>query len=72
MENKKRLALRKGMGDKIRALRHAKGISIETMANEMDVSRVSLARWETGWYLPRMTNLLALAKYFNVRISEIA
>ena len=49
-------------------LRKGKGLTQEQLANVIGVSRVTLARWETGEFQPSLDCLLALSEYFGVSI----
>ena len=49
-------------------LRKGKGLTQEQLANVIGVSRVTLARWETGEFQPSLDYLLALSEYFGVSI----
>ena len=55
----------------IRQWRGIRGWSQETLAQKAGVSRVNVANWESGKYLPRGKNLVSLAKALEVGIEDI-
>lgn len=52
--------------DKIEKLRKRKGLSQEELANELDISRQSVFKWEAGENTPDLEKIKRLAKLFNV------
>ena len=52
--------------DKIIKLRKAKGLSQEELAEQLNVSRQAISRWENGSALPDAQNVLQISKLFNV------
>jgi len=46
-----------------------KGISQEALARELEVAANTISRWETGVYLPGLTDLEKLTRFFNVAIT---
>lgn len=54
--------------EKIYALRRKKGWSQEELANELDVSRQSVYKWESGENVPDVDKIKKLAKIFNVSL----
>lgn len=52
--------------DKISKLRKRKGLSQEDLANELDISRQSVFKWECGENTPDLEKIKKLAKFFNV------
>ena len=57
--------------DKIMTLRKRKGWSQEELANQLDVSRQAIYKWEKGMCFPQADNLMALAKLFGVNPNDI-
>src|SRR5690554_1072736 len=51
--------------------RKAKGITQETLAHYLGVSKASVSKWETGQSYPDITFLPQLATYFNVSIDDL-
>ena len=54
------------LSDKITKLRKANGWSQEELAEQLNVSRQAISRWENGTALPDANNILQLSKLFNV------
>ena len=54
------------LSDKIIKLRKANGWSQEDLAEELDVSRQTISRWENGPAFPDANNIFQLSKLFHV------
>ena len=54
------------LSDKITTLRKSNGWSQEDLAEQLNVSRQAISRWENGTALPDANNILQLSKLFNV------
>ena len=54
------------LSDKIITLRKSNGWSQEDLAEQLNVSRQAISRWENGTALPDANNILQLSKLFNV------
>ncbi|PNV62034.1 hypothetical protein C0033_10295 [Clostridium sp. chh4-2] len=54
------------LSEKVVALRKAKGMSQEGLAEKLNVSRQAVSRWEMGSALPDASNILQLSKLFGV------
>ena len=52
--------------EKLLSLRKAAGISQDTLARQLGVSRQAVSRWEVGSALPDASNILQLSKLFGV------
>lgn len=65
VENKMKLC------DKIAKLRKIKGLSQEELAEELDVSRQSVFKWESGENTPDLEKIKKLAKLFNVTFDTL-
>ena len=50
------------LSEKIIYLRKQNGMSQEELANELQVSRQAVSRWEVGSALPDAMNILGLSK----------
>lgn len=59
------------IGEKLKSLRLAKGLTQEDMAEAMGVSPQSVSRWETGASCPDIGLLPGLAIYFETSVDEI-
>ena len=58
-------------GEKIQKLRREAGLSQESFAEQLGVSRQAVSKWESGAADPSTSNLLALAKLFGVPAEEL-
>ena len=58
-------------GEKLQMLRKKKGISQEQLAQQLDVSRQAISKWETGESLPETEKVILLAKFFDVTIDYL-
>ena len=65
------LAVRKSLGETIKAHRTECNMTQEFVAGELGVSRQAVSKWESGASDPSTSNLLALAKLFNVSAEEL-
>lgn len=54
------------LSDKIVGLRKSNGMSQEDLAEELDISRQAISRWESGAAMPDANNILQLSKLFGV------
>lgn len=57
--------------EKLQTLRKEKKMSQEDLAGELDVSRQSVSKWESGTTYPEMDKLLALCKIFNCSLEDL-
>ena len=51
---------------RVKALREKAGLSMEQLANRLEVTKSRINMWENNGTVPRMDVLIALAKFFNV------
>lgn len=51
--------------------RQLKGYTQEEMAKKLDVSTVSLSKWENGQVSPRMKYIQKMADIFGVDVTDI-
>ena len=61
----------KTLGQRISDLRAQKNISQTELAEELDVSRQSISKWETDAALPEIDKLIALSRYFTVSVGAL-
>lgn len=54
------------LADKIIALRKQKGWSQEQLAEQLDISRQSVSKWESGNSIPYLDKIVKLSKLFHV------
>ena len=59
------------IGSNIAALRKEKGITQEELANALGVSAQAVSKWENGTSDPSTSNLIALAKLFQLSAEEL-
>lgn len=59
------------ISEKILKLRKANNISQENLAEQLNVSRQSISKWETGQSVPETEKLIALSEIFNVTIDYL-
>ena len=59
------------LGNRIKQVRIQMGISQEKLAEELNVSRSAIAKWETDGGVPELNNLLQIAKKFDISIDEL-
>lgn len=65
------VAVRKSLGEAIKAHRTRCGMTQEFMAGELGVSRQAVSKWESGASDPSTSNLLALCKLFGISAEEL-
>ena len=58
-------------GDKLQAVRHAAGLTQEQMAEELQVSRQAVSRWESGRSFPEVEKILYLANRYGISVGEL-
>ena len=56
---------------KLSFLRKKKGLSQENLADEMNVSRQAVSKWESGNVMPSLDNLIYLSKLYGVTIDSL-
>ncbi len=58
--------LKMNIGEKIFYLRTGKGFSQEEMADELNISRQTVSKWELGNAVPDTDKIVAISRMFNV------
>ena len=58
-------------GEFLKELRKEKGLTQEQLAEQFNISRRSVSRWETGSNMPYLSMLITLAEYYDVDVREI-
>lgn len=58
-------------GDNLYSLRKNKGLSQDEFAESLGVSRQAVSKWERNEAYPDTENLIAIAKFFNVKIDDL-
>jgi len=59
------------IGERLYKLRKDKNISQEELANELNVSRQTISKWETGESSPDFDKIIPLCNYFNITSDEL-
>lgn len=59
-------------GEKLKELREEKEIGQVELAQKVGVSKGIISLWENGLREPKLSNLIALASYFQVSIDFLA
>lgn len=59
------------IGEKIKELRQAKGLSQCELAKIIECSQPHISEWEKGLVEPHIFNLILLADVFNVSLDEL-
>ena len=58
--------IRRSLGEALRDHRQRCGMTQEFVAEALNVSRQAVSKWETGAAEPATSNLLALARLYNI------
>ena len=59
------------LGEKIQQLRKASGLSQEQLAEQLDVSRQSVSKWELNDTVPDVNKLIVISNIFSISIDEL-
>ena len=59
------------LSETIYRLRTEHGLSQGDLASELDVSRQSISKWETGSSVPELDKLVAMSRLFGVTLDEL-
>ena len=59
------------IGERLLKLRREKNISQEELANELDVSRQTISKWETDQSQPDFDKIIPLCEFFNITSDEL-
>ncbi len=57
--------------EKIIALRKGRELTQEQLAEQLNVSRQSISKWESGQVIPEVEKIVALSKAFNVTLDYL-
>jgi transcriptional regulator with XRE-family HTH domain len=55
----------------LKNLRKEKNLSQETLSNDLNIPRATLASWESGNRNPELSTMISIAEYFNVSIDYL-
>ena len=69
--NKEQATVRKTLGETLREHRTRCRMTQEFVAEHIGVSRQAVSKWENGTSDPSTSNLIALAKLFDVPVEEL-
>lgn len=59
------------LGTKLRNYRNKKGISLEKLALELNISKTAIGKWESDKSIPNSGNLLKIADYYETDVYEL-
>lgn len=59
------------LSEKLYALRKKSGLSQEQLAEQLNVSRQAISKWESGRSVPESDKLLAISQYFQVSLDYL-
>ena len=59
------------LSEKLYKLRKNSGLSQEKLAEQLDVSRQAISKWESGTAVPESEKLIAISNYFGVSIDYL-
>lgn len=59
------------IGERLYNLRKERNLSQEDLANELDVSRQSISKWETNQSMPDFDKIISLCQFFNITTDEL-
>ncbi len=59
------------LSDKLYTLRKKSGLSQEQLAEQLNVSRQAISKWESGTSSPESDKLIAISRYFNVSLDYL-
>ena len=68
---KESAAVRRSLGDALKTHRTERKMTQEFVAEHLGVSRQAVSKWENGTSDPSTSNLLALAKLYDIRAEEL-
>lgn len=57
--------------EKLIALRKGRELTQEQLAEQLNVSRQSVSKWESGQVIPEVEKIVALSKTFNVTLDSL-
>ena len=59
------------IGDRLLKLRKERNLSQEDLANELDVSRQTISKWETNQSIPDFDKIVPICRYFGITTDEL-
>ena len=64
--------MEKGFGERLKTLRKERRLGQTELANKLNVSKGVISLWENGLREPKLSNLIAISKFFEVSIDYLA
>ncbi len=64
--------MKNNFGERLKEIRQEKGVGQIELSNAIGVSKGIISLWENGLREPKLSNLIALSKYFQVSIDYLA
>ncbi|QNK61101.1 helix-turn-helix transcriptional regulator [Pedobacter sp. PAMC26386] len=58
------------LGSNLRKYRQLRGLSMEKLANMIDVNLSQISRWELGLVSPRVSSIFDIAEVLDVEVSK--
>ena len=59
------------LSEKLYKLRKKSGLSQEQLAEQLNVSRQAISKWESGTSIPESDKLISISNYFNVSLDYL-
>ena len=59
------------LSEKLYSLRKKSGLSQEQLAEQLNVSRQAISKWESGVSVPESEKLIVISTYFNVSVDYL-
>ena len=59
------------LSEKLYELRKKSSLSQEQLAEQLDVSRQAISKWESGKAVPESNTLISISKFFNVTLDYL-
>lgn len=59
------------LSEKLYTLRRKSGLSQEQLAEQLNVSRQAISKWEAGQSIPESDKLLSISNYFNISLDYL-
>ena len=63
--------MREILATRLRELRKEKGFTQKELADKLNISFQAVSKWENGTSDPSTSNLLALAKLYEISVEEL-
>ena len=59
------------LGENLKTLRKENKIEQVKLAKELNVSAKTISHWETGYTEPSVSQLIAIANFYNITLDEL-